>query len=187
MISPRQPGRQLEAALAPYRALREQVDLLCARIARDYPDALNCRAGCADCCRLAGVLPVEAASLYLAGQALPSPAREQLRRRLADPARGDVCPLLVAERCSLYAARPIICRTHGLPLLIDEGGNARVDRCPLNFTGYAALPGAAIIHLERLNTALVTVNHQFKSRIFPAGGVPERVPLTDLLALPWPA
>jgi Fe-S-cluster containining protein len=176
----------LTEALLPYRALVEQVDLLCGRIVGDYAEALRCQAGCAGCCRLSGVLPVEAASLYLAWRSLPEAPRRALRSRLEHPGATDCCPLLFDRRCPLYAARPIICRTHGLPLLIEEDGAQRIDRCPLNFTGYDALPGAAIIHLERLNTALVTVNRQFVTRLFPAGDLPERIPLTALLAVLWP-
>jgi hypothetical protein len=179
------PTGDLSAALAPYRALLGQVDQLCARIAAAYPDQLACQAGCAACCTLQGVLPVEAVSLALALARLPAAESEVLRNRLATVADDEHCPLLTDDRCPLYVARPIICRTHGLPLLVEDGDGRRVDRCPLNFTGYASLPGAAIIHLEHLNTALVTINRQFVTRFFPADELPERIPLHAILAVPW--
>ena len=179
--------REIADALQSYRVLRDQVDQLCARIAAAHADALLCRAGCADCCRLTSVLPVEAASLHLAWRALPAAGRRRLRDRLAAPQTGDACPLLADALCSLYADRPIICRTHGLPLLIEDAGGTRVDRCPLNFTGYTTLPGTAVIHLERLNTALVTINRQFVARVFPGGDLPERIPLRHIADLPLPS
>jgi hypothetical protein len=179
--------REIAAALQSYRFLRDQVDQLCTRIATAHADALLCRAGCADCCRLTSVLPVEAASLHLAWHALPAAGRRRLRDRFAAPQTGEACPLLENALCSLYADRPIICRTHGLPLLIENAGGTRVDRCPLNFTGYTVLPGTAVIHLERLNTALVSINRQFVARVFPDGGLPERIPLQLIADLPLPA
>ena len=123
-------------------------------------------------------------SLHRAWQDLPAPARVHLRDHLAGAAVGEACPLLENNLCPLYAARPIICRTHGLPLLIEDAAGTRVDRCPLNFAGYAALPGNAVIHLERLNAALIIINRQFIARVFPGGGLPERIPLRQIAAFP---
>jgi len=174
------PGGNLDAALAPYRALLAQVDQLCDRIVAEFADQLACRAGCAACCTLQGVLPVEAASLALAWRELPAATAAALAVRANTVAGDERCPLLSDDRCPLYAARPIICRTHGLPLLIEAAGATRVDRCPLNFTGLASLPGSAIIHLERLNSALVAANRHFLASCFPHGGVADRVPLRQI-------
>jgi hypothetical protein len=178
------PGGELDAALAPYRTLLAQVDQLCARIGADYPEQIACRAGCSGCCILQGVLPVEAAGLALAIGQLPGPDAESLRRRLAAAAGEASCPLLADDRCALYAARPIICRTHGLPLLIEDEHGPRVDRCPLNFTGLNALPGAAVIRLETLNRALVAANAHFLASCFAAGDLPERIPLKQIADFP---
>jgi Fe-S-cluster containining protein len=174
------PAGDLDAALAPYRALLAQVDLLCARIGAAFPAEIKCRAGCATCCTLQGVLPVEAASLALACRRLPAADGEALRARLQAAADADRCPLLTDDCCPLYAARPIICRTHGLPLLVEDEHGRRVDRCPLNFTGLATLPGSAIIALETLNQALVVANRHFLATCFAEGGIPERIALRDV-------
>lgn len=174
------PGGDLAAALAPYRALVEQVDELCARIVGAFSDRIFCRAGCSACCTLQGVLPVEAASLALALDQLPASAAESLRARLSVAADSDRCPLLTDERCPLYAARPIICRTHGLPLLIEDEHGTRVDRCPLNFTGLATLPGTAVIRLATLNLALVAANRHFLATCFAKASLPERIPLNRI-------
>ncbi len=42
-------------------------------------------------------------------------AREALAARRRDATAAPACPLLEAERCLLYAARPMICRLHGVP------------------------------------------------------------------------
>lgn len=176
------PSGDLNAALAPYRALLNQVDQLCARITAAFPDQIACRAGCAACCTLQGVMPVEAVSLALAWRRLPAADAAALRTRLAAVADEASCPLLSDDRCPLYPDRPIICRTHGLPLLVEDAHGRRVDRCPLNFTGLDTLPGSAIIDLERLNQALVVANRHFLATCFPAGGIPERIPLRQIPA-----
>jgi hypothetical protein len=178
------PGGDLHAALAPYRTLLEQVDQLCSRIVTDFAGQIRCRAGCADCCILQGVLPVEAASLALAWRKLPASAADRLSAQLQSAISGDRCPLLIDDRCPLYADRPVICRTHGLPLLIEEPTATRVDRCPLNFTGLTTLPGSAVIHLERLNRALVAANRHYLATCFPHAAPSERIPLRQLLAFP---
>jgi Fe-S-cluster containining protein len=174
------PGGDLEVALAPYRALVEQVDQLCERIVETFPDQIVCRAGCAGCCTLQGVLPVEAASLALALRRLPDPEAELMRGRLKTAKETERCPLLTDDCCPLYAARPIICRTHGLPLLVEDEHGTRVDRCPLNFTSLATLPGTAVIRLETLNLALVAANRHFLATCFAKTTLPERIPLCEI-------
>jgi Fe-S-cluster containining protein len=181
------PAGDLDAALAPYRALLGQVDQLCARIGATFPDQIACRAGCAACCTLQGVLPVEAASLALAWQQLPELAAAALGTRLSAATGEEFCPLLTDDRCPLYTARPIICRTHGLPLLVEEEEGQRVDRCPRNFTGLETLPGTAVITLDRLNQALVIANRHFLAACFPDGGLPDRIRLREILSRFAPA
>lgn len=176
------PAADLVEALAPYRTLLAQIDQLCAKIAAAFLDQLACRAGCAACCTLQSVLPVEAAALALAIEQLPPEAAEALRRRLESAAGTEGCPLLTDDRCPLYAARPVICRTHGLPLLVEDAHGRRVDRCPLNFTGLASLPGAAIIDLEKLNQALILANRHFLASCCPDDSLPERIPLREISA-----
>lgn len=178
------PGGGLDEALAPYRTLLARVDQLCAGIVAAFPEQVTCRSGCAACCTLQGVLPVEATNLALAWRQLPGSRAVALRTRLNAAADHDHCPLLTDDRCPLYAARPIICRTHGLPLLVEDAHGRRVDRCPLNFTGLDALPGSAVIDLEHLNSALVVANRHFLTTCFPKGGLPERIPLRKILAFP---
>lgn len=148
--------------LANYRLLVSKVDELCAAVTAAFAKEIQCRAGCSGCCRELTLFPVEAASLLAALADLP-PQRQEM---LATNAAGDrdSCPLLVDDRCLVYENRPIICRTHGLPLLLKADGENRVDFCPENFRGTKTLPGTAIINLELLNQALVAINALFVDR-----------------------
>ncbi|HEY5974196.1 MAG TPA: YkgJ family cysteine cluster protein [Geobacteraceae bacterium] len=146
--------------LANYAALVTRVDQLCRTVTDRFAGAIACQAGCDRCCRHLTLFPVEAYALLVAARELSPPDQARLRQRLKGPAITD-CPLLFDRRCLLYVTRPIICRTHGLPLLINIDGGRRVDYCPDNFQGLASLPGDAVIDLDRLNEALAAINALF--------------------------
>lgn len=170
--------------LANYQTFIGRVDELCRQIGAGWREHIVCRQGCDSCCRHLQLFPVEAAALAAALHALPPAQVAELQKR-ARQASPDACPLLVEGSCRLYAARPLICRTHGLPLLIKGDDGPRVDYCPMNFAGLAALPAAAVIDLERLNTALVAIN-QLYLRDSPGEGkgFPERIAIAAALLLP---
>jgi len=171
--------------LAPYRQLVAQADLLCARIERDFAPQIVCHAGCGDCCQLQSVLPVEAFSLFVSWRRLPDAEQQALRQQI-DATGGGACPLLTDARCPLYAARPLICRTHGLPILFTSEAGRSVDFCPLNFVGVDSLPGTAVIDLDRLNLLLAQVNRGFVLRLFGDRVPPERIALGEVFTFPWP-
>lgn len=159
--------------LRNYDDLVRRVDDLCRRIETDYGAHLACRKGCDACCRHLSLFPVEAAALARGLDGLSADEAEGIRHlaRLA-PAEAP-CPLLREGACLLYRSRPIICRTHGLPLMAGDGRNRRLDWCPENFRGVKSLPNAAIIDLDVLNATLTAVNALFLSEI-PAGALPEK-------------
>ena len=170
--------------LANYLELRARVDILCWQIGEKFDAHLACRAGCDGCCRHISLFWVEAAALAQALGELPAGEAARIRSRAAGVSPDSPCPLLENGRCLLYAARPIICRTHGLPLLAVQNGNRTVDFCPLNFRGIDSLPGSAVIDLDRLNTALATINTFFVAQFF--NGTPpaqERISIAEALAI----
>jgi Fe-S-cluster containining protein len=144
-----------------HREILTRADAHFARVASDEREALSCRPGCSLCCQ--ALFEIGAADVAVVAQGireLPPQRRavvvERARRiagNLAHPdlrkttkeereaffARaGDVtCPAL-DERggCSIYAHRPLACRTYGLPL---RGAPEYLGQeCELNFLGEAA-------------------------------------------------
>ena len=169
--------------LADYRRLVTKVDAHAAAVAVACGDQIACRPGCDSCCRHLSVATVEALALAAAVQALPAAQAEDLRR-VGSAATDAACPLLAGGMCRLYAARPLICRTHGLPLLVEDAAGRRVDFCPQNFTGADSLPGSVVLELDRLNALLSLLNRQLLERLHSMGlELPERLSLGAALQL----
>lgn len=168
-----------------YRLLLEKVDTLCRHILETFPDQIACGPGCHGCCRHISLFPVEAVGLALALTRLPDAEAARIRERAAESCSDDPCPLLADGLCLLYADRPLICRTHGLPILTGERETQRVDFCPHNFRSLAALPGNAVINLDRLNASLCAVNSLFLTHL-PPGPISARERLTIAEALNLP-
>lgn len=146
--------------LANYLSLLQRIDQLCEKITGQFAALITCRAGCSSCCRHLTLFPVEAANLARGIERLPEETKAVLAGRSRWP-ESSPCPLLQDDRCTVYPFRPVICRTHGLPLLAEIEGVRTVDCCPENFSGAESLPGSAVINLETLNSALVAINALF--------------------------
>jgi len=161
-----------------YRALVARVDEFSARIHREFADHLRCRRGCDACCRHLTLFAVEGAALRGAWRKLPPGQRDAVSRRAAAAAEDGPCPLLENQACLLYEARPILCRTHGLPLLYRGEDGPQAVCCPLNLRGLTALSGAAALDMEVVNAALDAVNGLFVRKVFPPGGdAGQRLPM----------
>lgn len=170
------------AAMTNYIALVERVNERCREIHRRWAVHIACRKGCDACCRHIGLFPVEAAAVRMALEDAPPEVRTRIRKQAREATADGPCPLLDAGACLLYKARPIICRTHGLPVLTFSGETAAIDFCPRNFTDVSELPGDAALHLDRLNAALAAVNGVFAGSL--AVPVPGRVLLAQALLRP---
>src|SRR5215470_4777723 len=158
--------------MSSYREFIERVDRLTAKLQARYSKHLVCSAGCSGCCHHhLSVFAVEAEEARAAIESLPAPIRarveEQAREVIVREAQDEpvACPLLVKDRCSIYESRPLICRTQGLPLLMEaEDGGQEVDFCPLNFTEAGAVDNLDEDHLaplDALNLRLSLVNLEY--------------------------
>ena len=104
-------------------ALHARVDEAAAKLAATHADRLACKRGCFGCC-VDGVT-VFAIEAELIRQALP----------VGDAHPPGRCAFLDEHgACRVYAVRPYVCRTQGLPLRwIDEEQQAELrDVCELN-------------------------------------------------------
>lgn len=158
---------------AEYEALRAKVDAFAERVGQRRADSMQCRAGCSGCCHAhLEVCDVEVEAIEAALAALDEAARADLGRRLRERSAEDPrCALLDDDgRCVVYAGRPLVCRTQGLPLRypVDtipveavraSAGRGEVTWCPLNFESDP--PRAEdVLDAERVDRMLALVNRR---------------------------
>ena len=117
------------AQRAALEALYSHVEARAAALTSER-SAWPCRRGCDHCCRhLAAPLPVsgpEWAYLWEGFQQLAPSQQAQVRERVAQMAgavRPYTCPLLdpATGACSVYAHRPLSCRSYGFSVSRGEG------------------------------------------------------------------
>jgi Fe-S-cluster containining protein len=140
-----------------YEALVAKVNAFSGLVDAQHPGAITCHEGCSQCCHQhLTLLPMEMARVLNALESLSEGDKQDVRRRLIGGRQDPRCPLLDDDgRCRTYDARPMICRTHGLP--IEVGQPSRRDVCPLNFPEgpeVDALPASSVLNVERLNVML---------------------------------
>ncbi len=155
---------RLKEPLQAYHRLQRRMDRFFRQVKRRERNNLACRVGCSDCCqRDLALFPVEVDLLVAAAQELPENVRrgvlQRARRALHDSEAP--CPLLDQRgKCLVYANRPMICRSHGLPLLITfPGKEPSLSVCPLNFQQVRTFTSGCVLDLAPVNQILSTINH----------------------------
>jgi uncharacterized protein len=169
-------GSDRDHAAAALVQLRRRVDAhFSAAVARS-PDQFRCAPGCDSCCEAGlGVFGIEAHRIRAALAELQARApalRARIRAQAHAALKRDRCVLLVDGRCSVYDDRPMLCRSHGLPVI---GPDAKVRGCPLNFTS-AEPPATSVLELQAVDAPLSVM-----AEIWDRG---TRVPLAELAAEP---
>lgn len=111
-----------------YRQLRNRVDAVCGQLHQTHALHTQCRKGCSDCCMNFDLTAVEFHSIS-----------QTLKGKKTDwnpNAAPESCIFLIDNACSIYDDRPLICRSHGLPIIQqnDETDELELSFCPLNFT-----------------------------------------------------
>ncbi len=188
-----------------YDALVAKVEVAGHKVTERRRADLSCRAGCSACCLVSlSVSPVEAAAILRFLPTLPAETRDRLRLRGQSAEKGRCAMLEDDGTCAVYPARPLVCRTQGLPLRYPPGllpaasVRARTTErgqgvtgdlcwCPLNFT-LAPPAGEDVLDADRVDQMLAMVNQDFVGR--SAGDRPldplSRTPLSTLAAQTTP-
>lgn len=154
--------------------LSAKIDGFFARVEGRHGADMQCQSGCSDCChtRLT-ITGVEAAALRAEVARWPADRRAALVANAR--ASTDRCAALdPAGRCLVYAARPVVCRSHGVPIRMRRGSLPVVQSCPRNFTHVT--PDADCILDQGTLSALVLAVDRAE------GGDGSRVDLATLLA-----
>lgn len=113
--------------LEKYHQFRQQVDQLTDKLSTMHQKNLACKKGCDLCCMDYQVFPIEFHAMKQALKDQPVEMQESV---------DGSCIFLKDHACQIYEHRPIICRTHGLPLLFMNNDQWELSACELNFTGF---------------------------------------------------
>lgn len=171
--------------VAEYLRLRDEVDRFIRDLLTQHGEHITCGAGCCECCVNFTVFAVEFEAILQGLQRDGSAA-------VFD--ESQPCGFLKDNRCTIYDHRPIICRTHGLPIAFfdEQSAGHQVSFCPKNFThadldDYAFGPDNTL-DLDELNERLGRLNARFLGQVGkPAFDKPGRLDLrrlTDALGNP---
>jgi len=160
-----------------YNALLKKTDEKSKEITTRYQEKIRCGKGCHSCC-LHGLtvngLERENIRQYLIAR--PTLTDKVEANVKLNPHNGQRCSFLDSEgACLIYEARPIVCRSHGVPLKTsfkaDDAAHisstpALLSVCPLNFTDMELtdIGNHYFINLDTLNTILVLLNQQFEPK-----------------------
>jgi Fe-S-cluster containining protein len=164
--------------MSRYPELAAKVDAFFDRVMARHGDQMACNSGCSHCChaRLT-VTSVEAGAIRALVATYPNDQRAVLAANVAAAAPDRCAALDPSGRCLIYAARPIVCRSHGAPVRLRENSLPVVTACRDNFT--AAGPGAVdadcIIDQTTLSAMTLAVDRD-------AGGDGSRIDLATVLA-----
>ena len=166
-----------------YFDLIQRIDANAKRLTTLHGGAITCRPGCTTCCVNLTVFPVELHAIQLA----ITRAGVTLDTGAFDPSA--TCGFLHNDLCRIYPFRPIICRTHGLPILfLDDRSEPtwEVSFCELNFKENERLEFTddSLLNIEDINTELARINLDFSTMGHKGGGKhPTRIPLSALCAI----
>jgi Fe-S-cluster containining protein len=167
---------KLKQILDNYATLCRYCDSVFAFLQNQYGRDMACRKGCSACCELHSVCALEAHAVA-ASLAKKTPPRMRKRKNRSR------CVLCVNGECAVYPTRPVICRTHGVPLFLDKGKTV-ASSCRLNFTGrdLAALPSAHVLDTAALTGNLMRLNIAFCMVAGRRELASERFTMADVLA-----
>lgn len=147
-------------AIDIYYRLRDEVDSQVAVLEKVHKDWMACRKGCCSCCLDLTVWPVEFYAILeqMKEAKWPKPQLNEDKE----------CGFLDEEGgCQIYPFRPIICRTHGLPLAYwheetDQPGYG-VMFCEQNFhnTDDIDFGSDTTLNMDHVNEKLARTNIAF--------------------------
>jgi Fe-S-cluster containining protein len=151
--------RQLEEFLN----FRDVLDQEISGLTQLHAPHMACKNGCDKCCLDFKVFPVEYFAIKQSlglSDAVAMPESDKLEADEIKP-----CAFLHNHSCSIYSYRPIICRTHGLPLLnMNENGDGwELSFCELNFleTDDDEFDEDNVLMEDTVNSKLFQINSRF--------------------------
>ncbi len=164
-----------------YWELRDQTDRTIQILLDIHSDQITCQQQCCDCCTNLTVFPVEFFAILWELRA------RGVTRVTFDEAAS--CGYLMDRLCQIYPQRPLICRTHGLPIVFlndeVEPAERSVSFCPLNFAesdpDQLEFGVENTLDIDELNSKFFEINREFVLALDdPDVTLETRIPLKQL-------
>ncbi|MBK8808144.1 MAG: YkgJ family cysteine cluster protein [Bacteroidales bacterium] len=148
-----------KVVLEDYLNLVKFVEQETERMQNLHTKHITCKKGCSSCCLSFRIFSVEKDIIY----------KTLLENDIALPLHNEntetTCKYLVNGDCSIYQYRPIMCRTHGFPLLyLNEDEDAyEFSGCELNFStiDMSEVVIENCIMMDDINKKLFTINETY--------------------------
>lgn len=141
-----------------YKKLIKKIDQHTESLEDIHKKHMKCKNGCDLCCIDFSIFPVEyyfilkeTEKLNLASESVTNPS-------------SNTCAFLKNHSCTIYEQRPIMCRTHGLPLIYaNDDGDFELSACELNFTefDFEDFTGENTLAQDKYNSKLYLLNKAF--------------------------
>ena len=143
-----------------------------------------CHKRCDSCCINLTIFPIE---FFAIKEKMVQNNFELSKVRFDNKAS---CGFLKNSICQIYDYRPLICRTHGLPIVFlnqnDDGSEEwNVTFCDKNFTSKATeeiiFDNTNTLNLAETNSKLFSLNQQFLHETKSSDEITDRIELKELL------
>ncbi|OQX96297.1 hypothetical protein B6I21_01350 [candidate division KSB1 bacterium 4572_119] len=174
----------LEEILFGYQNLLHKINRTCESLEEHYAQHLVCKPGCSACCKVErSVLSLEA---YVIEEQLNILSPQRIKKIKFLHRKDDhTCPMLWKNLCVIYPARPIICRTHGLPIFYHEAEITFIDYCRLNFTNLPEnhkFSHKFVLDMRHFNSELIRLDQQYTKHVLNQDWQPDnRISLREVL------
>jgi Fe-S-cluster containining protein len=143
-----------------YKVLRDEIDNYSKTLEKEHSEQMVCKVGCDKCCMDYSIFPIEFYSI------LNDLKSAGIHLETIDGQDENVCVFLKKHICAIYEQRPIICRTHGLPLLfMNDNSDWELSVCDLNFTefDFGSFSLENTFPQDKYNSKLFLLNKKFIS------------------------
>lgn len=139
-----------------YKLLLQEIDKHVANLEDAHSKHMKCKNGCDLCCIDFSIFPIE--FHYIFNNIKNDNAV------LEAHSKKDACTFLKNHSCTIYQYRPIMCRTHGLPLIYaNDEGELELSSCHLNFTefNFEDFTMENTLPQDKYNSKLFLLNKEF--------------------------
>jgi len=136
--------------------LRGKIDSRIEQLEKEHRTDMQCKEGCDSCCIKFRILPIEFEYIKskLGNRIFQKPKRFTKK-----------CVFLKNSICQIYEHRPIICRSHGVPMLYmnKAGTDWELGHCKLNFKNIdkSTLNIDNTFAQDRFNSDLYLLNKEY--------------------------